>query len=105
MGVFTSETVLEVVWRARGFCEACGLPMGSETPAFHHRKSRKYGDHSAANTMWVHAGFRINCHNLHQGSIHQNPVRSHRLGHILYEHEDPRTVPVQTVRNLLELRS
>jgi hypothetical protein len=104
MSVFTPLVIENALDRCQGYCEACGGPL-FEKPALHHRKSRRYGDHSLANIMVVHGGLRVNCHNLHQGSIHQNPDRSHRLGHILYEHEDPATVPFVTVPNLLELRT
>jgi hypothetical protein len=101
MGVFTAAVIAAVTERASGYCEACGYPLGSQPPAHHHRKLRRYGDHSAANVLVVHH----RCHNLHQGSIHQNPDRSHRLGHMLHGNEDPASVPAIAVRNLLELRA
>lgn len=103
--VITPEVAEEVIARAGGNCEACGGPLAGWRTAMHHRKPRKHGDHSAANLMLVHGDFNVNCHNLHQGSIHANPSRSHRLGHILYENEEPAEREVVVVRNLLELRA
>lgn len=97
-----------VIARADGFCEACGGRVNTgnrEAYSLHHRKRRQCGDHSAANLMLVHGAIWDNCHNLSEWSIHANPTRSHRLGHILYQNEDPELVPFETVRNLRELRA
>lgn len=101
------ETAELVIWRADWHCEACGSRLNTsnrEAYALHHRKSRRFGDHSAPNLMVVCGAIWSNCHNLAEYSIHANPKRSHRLGHMLYGHEDPELVPFQTVRNLRELR-
>lgn len=97
----------DILDRANGCCEACGGPWGGEGMAFHHRLALKHGGpNTVANLMWVHGGFRINCHNLHQGSIHQNPDRSRRLFHILPAGTDPETAPRPiAVRELRELRA
>lgn len=102
------ETVELVIWRADWHCEACGGGVNTsnrEAYHLHHRKPRQSGDHSAANLMLVHGAIWNNCHNLSEWSIHANPKRSHRLGHILYFKEDPELVPFRTVRNLRELRA
>lgn len=102
----------EVTYRAGGYCEACGGPLVGAM-AFHHRMARGMGgagNHfpwidTAANLMLVHGDLGWNCHNLTEYSIHQNPERSLRLGHIVPWGTDPATVPVVVARDLLELRA
>lgn len=106
--VFTAEVVEFVLERANWHCEACGGRLNTqnrEAYALHHRKSRRFHDHSAPNIMVVCGAIWNNCHNLSEWSIHANPARSHRLGHMLYEHEIPSDVPVIVARDLKELRA
>lgn len=107
-GGITAETVEIVLARADWHCEACGEGLNTsnrEAYALHHRKSRRFGDHSPANIMVVCGAFWRNCHNLSEYSIHANPKRSRRLGHMLYERQDPASVPVIVARDLKTLRA
>ncbi len=84
------------------YCEACGGLIGTRVPALHHRLLRSAGgQHTAENLMLVHS----ECHNVAPGSIHQNPTRSYRLGHLVHRGQDPATVPVIVARDLRDLRS
>lgn len=91
-------------------CEACTHPIAGAY-AFHHRHPRGRGGSrlpwidTAVNLMVVHAYFGWNCHNLTEYSIHQNPARSRRLGHIVPYGIDPATVPVVGEPRLRELRA
>lgn len=93
-------------------CEACGgLIAGGH--AFHHRHARGMGGaandfpwiDTAINLMVVHGDLSRNCHNLTPYSIHQNPARSRRLGHIVPYGTDPATVPWVAEPRLLVLRA
>jgi hypothetical protein len=103
-----ADIVLE---RCRGYCEACGGPLPARGFAFHHRRALSMGGsklpwiHTAANLMVVHGDFRLNCHNLTEYSIHQNPDRSKRLGHIVRDGVDPATVLVQICRDIRTVRA
>lgn len=103
-----AEAVVDALYqRAAGFCEACGGPMGAG--AIHHRHPRGMGGtriewiDRLPNLMLVHGDLRTNCHNLTEYSIHANPVRSYRLGHMVRRGQDPAVIPFETVRNLREL--
>jgi hypothetical protein len=98
-GVITDAVAAEVIERAGGFCEADGGRLDADGGVFHHRKRRGYGDHSAANLMYVHA----RCHNGHTNAIHFRVDRSRRLRHILYDYQIPAAEPVVVLRNLLEM--
>lgn len=92
--------------RAGGFCEACLGPLGWLTSAVHHRKLRSQGGgHELANLMLVHGDLAWNCHNLTEYSIHQNPTRSYRLGHMVRSGADPANTPLIPARDLRSLRS
>lgn len=96
--------VAEVHERAHNYCEACGGFIAA-SGALHHRLPRSAGgEHTAANLMYVHGGFDRNCHNISQGSIHQNPSRSYRLGHLVHRGTDPASIAVQVVPTLHHLR-
>ena len=63
-----AETVLA---RAKGYCEACGLP--GDDFALHHRKLKsRGGKDEVANLIAVHH----KCHNLGTDSIHLNPQKA-----------------------------
>lgn len=106
MSRIPADVAEQVELRAWGYCEACGGPL-NEKGEFHHRHARGMGGagnympwiDTAVNLMLVHSL----CHNLHQGSIHQRPDRSHRLGHIVSLGVDPATIPVVVTRNLRDL--
>lgn len=88
-------------------CEACGYPIPPGGGALHHRLPRSAGGgDTAANLMLVHGGVTGGCHNLTEWSIHQNPTRSYRLGHMLRRGQDPETAPPPVVeRDLRSLRA
>ena len=95
----------EVIERAGPYCEACGGPL-TQAGAFHHRQPRSAGGtDTAVNLMLVHGGFSWNCHNLTEYSIHQNPTRSYRLGHLVRRGMDPATIPVTLASDLSSLRA
>jgi len=89
------KRVVEAVHdRANGHCEACGWPLHGAA-ALHHRLPRSGGGKDeTANLMLLHGGYDVNCHNLSEHSVHQNPARSYRLGHLVRRGTDPATVPV-----------
>lgn len=113
MSEISAATAEEILDRAHGYCEACAGPLGTLRTAFHHRHPKGRGNaarnfswlHSAINLMVVHGDLRWNCHNLTEYSIHQNPARSYRLGHLVHYGVHPGTVPVLVARNLRELRT
>lgn len=113
MSEIAQNVAEEVMERAQGFCEACGGPLGTLISALHHRHPKGRGNaarkfpwlHKPINLMVVHGDLRRNCHNLTEYSIHQNPRRSYRLGHLVHYGVHPGTVPVLVARNLRELRS
>jgi hypothetical protein len=96
--------------RAGGYCEACGGPIRPgdliDGAALHHRYPLSGGIpppggfHTLANLMQAHHS----CHNVAPGSIHQNPNRSKRLGHIVRRGEDPAAIGITVVPRLRELR-
>lgn len=87
-------------------CEACGELMGGLVHALHHRLPLSAGGpNRAVNLMLVHGDLRLNCHNLTEYSIHQNPARSYRLGHLVRRGTDPAMVPVLVEPRLRELRA
>lgn len=100
-------------WDGQMFCEACGGLIGSLHWVLHHRHARGMGgagNHfpwidKAVNIMLVHGDVRLNCHNLTEYSIHQNPDRSLRLGHIVPYGTDPATVSVTVARDLRAIRA
>lgn len=104
----TPEVAQECLERSGYYCEACGGLLNIDDRTcydLHHRKLRRFGDHTAVNLMVVHAKWGENCHNLTAYSIHLNIDRSRRLGHILYGYQNPATVPVIVAPDLRELRA
>lgn len=100
-------TVVEDVYeRAAGYCEACGGPLGMLGAALHHRLPRSAGGlDETANLMLVHGSLRLNCHNLSEYSIHQNPTRSYRLGHMVRRGMRPADIPAMVAADLRLLRA
>jgi len=97
---------MAVIRRSGGYCEACEarLIMDSltEGAAFHHRLPRSAGGgESLINLMLVHHS----CHNVAPGSIHQNPARSYRMGHLVHRGSDPADMPILTAPGLREMRA
>lgn len=76
------KTLLEVRKRSNLLCEACAAARAVHV---HHRKLRRFGDHTLINLLHV----CLECHD----SIHSQPG-SHDRGLLVYSHEDPIDVPV-----------
>lgn len=86
--------IKEQVWgRCGGACEFCGFGISTiRQMHVHHRKMRSQGgDWSLPNLMGVHQA----CHNTGSFSIHANPARSYKLGHLVRSGDDPAAIPVQ----------
>jgi hypothetical protein len=99
---FSQALAEEIHQRSDGHCEACGGWLSSEGGVFHHRLLRSQGGRDTlANVMEIHAV----CHNGHTGSIHSQPARSYRLGHLVRSGIDPITCAVIVVPDLLSMRS
>lgn len=96
MSRISSWVVDEVYARADGHCEHCGQRIGEgEIVALHHRLALKHGGANTAANLMLVIGVH---HNIHQESIHQNPLRSRMLGHIIPSWDawrDPASIPVQ----------
>lgn len=117
MGEIPAAEVAKVLERALHpvlgvlVCEACGERIGGLRYALHHRHPKGRGGtklpwiHTAVNLMLVHGDFSLNCHNLTEYSIHQNPTRSYRLGHMVRRGTHPAMVPVIVEPRLRELRA
>lgn len=90
-------------------CEACGQPVVETDQALHHRLPLSAGGPNiAVNLMLVHGDRHLgglNCHNLTEYSIHQNPKRSYRLGHLVRRGRDPAAVAVLVEPQLRTLRA
>ena len=73
----------EVAERSGGVCEVC-----HRTPAthMHHRKPRRFKDHTPANLLHLCL--------LDHVDIHAHPARSYAAGLLLHSYEDPREVEV-----------
>lgn len=78
-----------VIARAKGYCEACGMPMNQ--PNLHHRKLRSQGGKDEVSNLIAVHHF---CHNITSDSIHQNPKRSMVKGHIVPSYATPRDYPL-----------
>jgi hypothetical protein len=71
--------------RSRGICEVPSC--SARANHFHHRKSRRFGDHRAVNTLHV-------CSDCHAW-IHGNPDASYVLGYLVPSWQDPAEVPIR----------
>jgi len=81
-----AETVLA---RAKGYCEACGLP--GDDFALHHRKLKsRGGKDEVANLIAVHH----KCHNLGTKSIHLNPTLATVKGWMVPSWAEPAEYPL-----------
>jgi hypothetical protein len=81
---FTDETKARVRRRSANQCEIPGCPRKGEH--FHHRKLRRFGDHSHENCLHV-------C-GVHHTWIHANPEASYTLGYLVQSWRSPVEVPV-----------
>lgn len=104
MSRIPEAVIAEVDARADDHCEACGgrLWYGhmSEGAAYHHRQPLSAGGmNTTDNLIKVHHG----CHNVAEGSIHQNPARSYALGHLVRRGHEPTNHPVIVRRDLRQL--
>ena len=80
-----SITTREVATRSQGWCEFT-IPGICKRRAshMHHRKSRRYGDHSPANLVHI-------CHACHDYA-HAHPVRSYTNGWLVHGVDEPMDV-------------
>ena len=107
------QDVAAAVHERAGYqCEACGGYLFADASALHHRKAKGMGGTSfdlntVANLMQVHGDTRggINCHNVTEYSIHQNPTRSKRLHHIVPPWENPEDSTPVVCHELFKLRA
>jgi len=77
------KTQLQVRMRSNLLCEACAAARAVH---IHHRKLRRFGDHSLINLLHVCS----ECHN----SIHANPTDSYGRGLLVHSYDDPADVMV-----------
>jgi len=84
------KQVAEIVLaRAKGYCEACGLP--GDDFALHHRKLKsRGGKDEVANLIAVHH----KCHNLGTFSIHLNPEKATMKGWMVPSWAEPAEYPL-----------
>jgi len=79
----------KVLERAKGFCEACGLP--GDNFALHHRKLKsRGGKDEVANLIAIHH----KCHNLGTDSIHLNPEKATVKGFMVPSWAKPSEYPL-----------
>ncbi len=88
---FPEAVRVAVRLRSGGRCEAELRTCTGVAQHFHHRKLRRFKDHSAANCLHV-------CSADHD-HIHANPTKSYLMGHLLHEWQDPATTPVKRGSN------
>lgn len=101
MSRIPASVVAEVLERAQNACEACGGPAYGKMDLHHRRMLSQGGQNAAVNLLWCHHY----CHVGTGGSIHANPARSRRLGHIVPSWADPAEVPVIVEPRLRLLRA
>lgn len=101
MSRIPATVVAEVHERAAGHCEGCTWPLRGVVALHHRLPLSAGGPNTAVNLMLVHG----ECHNVAPGSIHQNPARSYRLGHLVRRGSDPAAIPVVAEPRLRELRA
>lgn len=70
-------------------CVRCGKTIygGSR----HHRKLRRFGDHSTANLILLCGSGTTGCH----GWVHAHPAESYDNGWMVRSYQDPKSVPVR----------
>lgn len=77
------KTALAVRQRSNLLCEACAAARAVH---IHHRKLRRFGDHTLINLLHV-------CSDCHD-SIHGNPTDSYGRGLLVHSYHDPVDVVV-----------
>lgn len=87
---FSDETKAAVRRRSGNRCEAPGPNCTGKATHFHHRKLRRFGDHSDVNCLHV-------CFVDHE-RIHANPGKSYLTGEMVRGPLDPAKVPVRALR-------
>lgn len=83
---FTEETKARVRRRSGNQCEVRGEGCTHKAYEFHHRKLRRFGDHTPENCL--HAC--LACHHY----IHANPELSYVMGWLVPSYKEPIKVPV-----------
>lgn len=74
--------------RSGGKCEVgSSVCTRGDASEFHHRKLRRYKDHSSVNCLFA-------CKPCH-GHIHANPSMSYLLGWLVHGWDEPAEVPVK----------
>lgn len=84
---FTEETKASVRRRSGNRCEARAEGCTGRATHFHHRKLRRFGDHSEANCLHV-------CAWCHISVIHENPELSFVMGWMVPSYQEPEDVRV-----------
>lgn len=72
------------------YCWKCGGELGV-APAVHHRQLRSQGGRDDLTNL---IGLHHTCHNVQQGSVHQNPAWSVERGYLVPSWADPATAPI-----------
>lgn len=84
---FSEETKAKVRRRSGNRCESKSSVCTGRADHFHHRKSRRFGDHRDVNCL--HAC--TSCHDY----MHRFPVLARLMGWIVHSTLDPADVPVR----------
>lgn len=69
-------------------CKRCGIYVDGGSR--HHRKLRRFGDHSAANLVLLCGSGTTACH----GYVHANPASSYKDGWLVHSWHAPEDVPL-----------
>lgn len=84
---FPEETRMAVMRRSGGRCEVKSKVCTGRAQHFHHRKLRRFKDHSTINCAHVCSG----CHT----EIHARPQVAYLMGWLLHEWDDPAVIPLR----------
>lgn len=87
----TAAVCAAVDSRARYCCERCGREVDGGSR--HHRKLRRFGDHSVANLVLLCGSGTTGCH----GHVHANPKQSYLDGWLVHSWHEPAAVPIVTI--------
>lgn len=85
----TAETISTVDERDRYRCAKCEQPIRGGSR--HHRKLRRFDDHSADNLLLLCGSGTTGCH----GWVHANVRESYENGWLVHSWHEPREVPVR----------
>jgi hypothetical protein len=69
-------------------CARCGSPI--QGGSRHHRKLRRFGDHTAANLILLCGSGTTGCH----GWVHSHVANSYETGYLVHSWDDPTEVPI-----------